>query len=163
MPAVQRAVLHALEFAHEDLLRWCTDLSDDKLISQPDGLPSIAFHLRHIGRSLDRLLSYAEGRELSGEQLALLRSESEIGATRSELFVELASAFEESAKRIRGSVRSDLEEARTVGKQRLPTTFGGLLVHVADHTQRHVGQVVTTAKLLTNRRSNYSGDSFLSG
>jgi len=29
---------------------------------------------------------------------------------------------------------------------------GGLLVHVADHTSRHVGQVVTTAKLAVASR-----------
>jgi len=26
--------------------------------------------------------------------------------------------------------------------------LGGALIHVADHTQRHVGQLVTTAKLV---------------
>jgi uncharacterized damage-inducible protein DinB len=30
----------------------------------------------------------------------------------------------------------------------VPTTLGGLLVHVADHTQRHVGQAVTTSKIV---------------
>jgi hypothetical protein len=25
---------------------------------------------------------------------------------------------------------------------------GGLLVHIADHTQRHVGQAITTAKIV---------------
>ncbi len=35
-----------------------------------------------------------------------------------------------------------------VGRKQLPTSIGGALVHVADHTQRHVGQVVTTAKVL---------------
>jgi uncharacterized damage-inducible protein DinB len=35
-----------------------------------------------------------------------------------------------------------------VGKKQLPTSVGGLLVHLADHTQRHVGQIVTTAKVL---------------
>jgi hypothetical protein len=31
----------------------------------------------------------------------------------------------------------------------LPTSVGGLLVHCADHTQRHVGQAVTTAKVVS--------------
>jgi len=35
----------------------------------------------------------------------------------------------------------------------LPTTVGGLLVHVADHTQRHVGQAVTTAKIVVAQRA----------
>jgi uncharacterized damage-inducible protein DinB len=41
-----------------------------------------------------------------------------------------------------------MEEARQVGKKQLPTTVGGLLVHVADHTQRHVGQAITTSKIV---------------
>jgi hypothetical protein len=29
----------------------------------------------------------------------------------------------------------------------------GLLVHIADHTQRHVGQAITTAKILLGQGS----------
>ena len=32
------------------------------------------------------------------------------------------------------------------------TSVGGLLVHVADHTSRHLGQLVTTAKLAVTSR-----------
>jgi uncharacterized damage-inducible protein DinB len=38
-------------------------------------------------------------------------------------------------------------DARTVGRKRLPTTVIGLLTHIAEHTQRHVGQAIVTAKL----------------
>ncbi len=41
------------------------------------------------------------------------------------------------------------EEPRGVGRQRLPTTVGGLIVHCAEHTQRHVGQAITTARIAT--------------
>jgi uncharacterized damage-inducible protein DinB len=40
-----------------------------------------------------------------------------------------------------------LGDARTVGRKRLPTTVIGLLTHIAEHTQRHVGQAIVTAKL----------------
>jgi uncharacterized damage-inducible protein DinB len=40
-----------------------------------------------------------------------------------------------------------------VGRKQVPTTIGGALIHVADHTQRHTGQVVTTAKVLKALRS----------
>lgn len=150
--AVARGVLHALQLAREDLENWCSGLSDEELNARPAGLPPIAFHLRHIARSLDRLLTYAEGRALTEEQLAELGSEMEIGATHDRLFAELASALEKSAERIGAFATADLEEARTVGKKALPTTVGGLLVHVADHTQRHVGQAVTTSKVVTARR-----------
>ena len=77
IPAVPRAVLHALELAQEDLTFWCGELSEPELIATPSGLPSIAFHLRHIARSLDRLLTYAEGRQLNDRQLQALTSEAD--------------------------------------------------------------------------------------
>src|SRR5438270_10205565 len=52
IPAVQRAVIHALELAAEDLRRWCGSLTDDQMNTRPFGLPAVAFHLRHISRSL---------------------------------------------------------------------------------------------------------------
>jgi uncharacterized damage-inducible protein DinB len=97
---------------------------------------------------LDRLLTYAEGRCLSEEQMARLRTELDPAASRDELFAELAAALTDAAARVRVLAKTNLEEARTVGKKRLPTTVGGLLVHIADHTQRHVGQAITTAKVL---------------
>lgn len=149
--AVPRAVLHALELAKEDLLRWCGTLSDDELNSRPDGVASVAFHIRHIARSIDRLLSYAEGNQLDNEQIAALKAELGADATRDELFAELEAALEQSATRIRRFDVDRLEDARVVGLKRLPTTVGGLLVHVADHTQRHVGQAITTSKIVTAR------------
>jgi uncharacterized damage-inducible protein DinB len=148
VPSVPRAVLHALQLAGEDLQRWCGQLNDEQLNQRPAQIASVAFHLRHISRSLDRLLTYAEGRSLDTEQLAALRTEGNPGAARKELFDELSAALASSAERIRELTDSDLEGTRTVGREKLPTTLGGLLVHVADHTQRHVGQAITTAKII---------------
>jgi uncharacterized damage-inducible protein DinB len=149
VPAVGRAVLHALQLADEDLRKWCGRLSDQELNFCPAGTASVAFHIRHLARSVDRLLSYAEGRTLSAQQMALLKSEAEPGAKRVELFAELAAALSDAATRVRMLARANPDEARAVGKKRLPTTVGGLLVHVADHTQRHVGQAIITSKVVT--------------
>jgi uncharacterized damage-inducible protein DinB len=148
VPAVPRAVLHALELAKEDLQRWCGILSDAELNARPAGVAPVAFHLRHIARSIDRLLTYTEGGQLDGEQIAGLKSEMDAGATRAELFAEIEAAFARSAARIRAIDPKRLDEPRKVGRKEMPTTVGGLLVHVADHTQRHVGQAVTTAKIV---------------
>jgi len=153
VPAVARAVLHALELAREDLHKWCGGLSDAELAARPGGIAPVVFHARHIARSIDRLLTYAEGRPLSSEQIALLKKELEPGATKQELFAELDAAWESGARRVRTLASADLDAPRTVGAQRLPATLGGLLVHVADHTQRHVGQAVTTAKIVVAQRS----------
>jgi uncharacterized damage-inducible protein DinB len=148
VPAVGRAVLHALQLAEEDLRKWCGNLSDTDVNARPAGAAPVAFHIRHLARSLDRLLTYAEGRSLNEEQMTRLRTEIDPAATRDELFAELTAALADAAVRVRALAGANLEEARTVGMKRLPTTVGGLLVHVADHTQRHVGQAITTAKIV---------------
>jgi hypothetical protein len=153
VPAVQRGVLHALEMAREDIERWCGGLTGEELNARPAGIAPAAFHIRHIARSLDRLLTYAEGNSLDAEQLALLKTELDPGATRDELFAEFASAIEKSAGRVRGFKVTELEQARGIGRKQLPTSVGGLLVHVADHTQRHVGQAITTAKVVLAGRT----------
>jgi uncharacterized damage-inducible protein DinB len=147
VPVVGRAVLHALQLAEEDLRKWCGNLSDSALNARLEAAAPVAFHIRHVARSVDRLLTYAEGRSLSGQQMERLRAELNLDATRDELFAELSAALAEGAARVRVLANANLEEARTVGKKRLPTTVGGLLVHIADHTQRHVGQAITMAKL----------------
>jgi uncharacterized damage-inducible protein DinB len=147
VPAVARAVLHALELADEDLRRWCSNLSDAQLNLRIAGGAPVAFHIRHLARSLDRLLTYAEGRSLSEEQMTRLRTELDPGATGEELFAELTAALADGAARVRALAKVNLEETRTVGREHLPTTVAGLLVHVADHTQRHVGQAITTATI----------------
>lgn len=152
VPAVARAVLHALQLAGEDLQKWCGDLSDAEVNAHPCDVASVAFHLRHIARSLGRLLTYAEGQRLSEQQLARLKAELDPDATRADLFGELSSALRSAALSVRGLATTNLDELRTVGKNRLPTTLGGLLVHVADHTQRHVGQAITTAKIVRATR-----------
>jgi hypothetical protein len=153
VPAVPRAVLHALELAAEDLQKWCGSLTGDELNARPAGLPPAAFHLRHIARSLYRLLTYAEGGALTREQLTALKDEMKSGATHVAVFAELRTALERSERRVCALALTDLEQSRTVGKKALPTTVGGLLVHVADHTQRHVGQAITTAKIVVALRA----------
>jgi uncharacterized damage-inducible protein DinB len=155
IPAVPRAVLHALELAREDLTSWCGQLNEEELITTPLGLPSISFHLRHISRSLDRLLTYAEGRQLNERQLLALANEMNPQASSAEIFSELSAAFTESSARILklGEMADILNQPRTVGRKNLPTTVAGLLVHIADHTQRHVGQAITTAKILVAKRA----------
>ena len=152
VPAVPRAVLHALELAGEDIQKWCGSLTDDEFNAQPSNLPSVGFQLRHIARSLDRLLTYAEGGLLSSEQLDAMRSEMQSGASSKATFAELTGALERSEQRVRSMASANLERPRAVGKKALPTTLGGLLVHVADHTQRHVGQAITTAKIILAQR-----------
>ena len=151
--AVRRGVLHALVLAQEDVERWSADLSDTELEAQPLGLPAVGRQMRHIVRSLDRLLSYAEGRQLSAAQLEALKAEVEGSASREALFAEFEDGISSAMERVRALRPESYQEARGVGRKMLPTTVGGLLVHCADHTQRHTGQMVTTAKVIVGLRS----------
>src|SRR5215467_7980214 len=136
VPAVGRAVLHALQAAQEDLPKWCGAFDKQQLNARPNGVASVAFHIRHIARSVDRLLTYAEGRELSTAQIEELRTEMEPSAGTAEIFSELRVQLRRAEGRIRAlAVTENLEATRGVGRNALPTTVGGLLVHVADHTQ----------------------------
>ena len=152
LPAVLRAVIHAFELAHEDVHYWTADLSESELHAAPSGLTTVAFHLRHIVRSLDRLLTYAEGNQLSTEQILALKTESDTGCSRDQLCSEFHTGLASATERVRAFASADLDQPRIVGKRQLPTTVGGLLVHLADHTQRHTGQVITTSKLIKAAR-----------
>lgn len=152
VPAVARAVLHALDLALDDITKWTAGLSDAEVRAEPLGLPSVSFHLKHIARSVDRILTYAEGGQISAEQLAALKAEQGGEQLLSELIAEVEVSFANAAERIRNLATANFDTPRGVGRKQLPTSIGGALIHVADHTQRHVGQVVTTAKVLTARR-----------
>ena len=152
LDAVIRQVVHALELAEEDAEKWCAGLSDAEIDARPFGLPPVAFHLRHIARSLDRLLSYAEGRQLDATQKTALRSELDEGATRAQVMAEFKAGLHGSMAKVRMFSPEQYNTQRGVGRAMLPTSVAGLLVHCADHTQRHVGQAITTAKLLVAMR-----------
>jgi uncharacterized damage-inducible protein DinB len=153
VPAVGRAVLHALDLALDDITKWTEGLTEAEVHAQPFGLPSVAFHLRHIARSVDRILTYAEGSQLTGEQLAALKAEAAGNESLAMLLGEVGASFSNAAERVKTLAGADFNVFRGVGRKQLPTSIGGALIHVADHTQRHVGQVVTTAKILKATRN----------
>ena len=95
------------------------------------------------------MLTYAEGNALNDAQLQALKQEAEARGTAVEILAELDGAISRGCGRVRALASQDYAAPRAVGKKQLPTTLGALLVHIADHTQRHVGQAITTAKLVS--------------
>jgi uncharacterized damage-inducible protein DinB len=152
LPAVQRALVHSLQMTEEDTHKWCRGLNDLEIHARPFQLPSVAFQLRHIARSLDRFCCYAEGRPLTAEQLAALASEMEGTGTADAIFAELQASLEKTKTRLDTIIRHPLDLPVKIGRKELPTTLAGLLVHAAEHTQRHVGQAITTAKVIVAQR-----------
>lgn len=144
---VAAPVLYSLQQAREDLARFTEGLTARQIWATPHGFGSVGFHIRHIAGSTDRLLTYLQGRLLSAEQMAELGTEQESrGAGREELLGELDAAFQRAEAVVRALDPALLPEPRWVGRKRLPTTVAGLLTHVAEHTQRHVGQAISAAK-----------------
>jgi uncharacterized damage-inducible protein DinB len=150
---VQRALLHSLQMAQEDTAKWCRGLDDRELHARPFHLPSVAFQLRHIARSLDRFCSYAEGTPLSAEQFKALAAEADPSGDRNSIFGELDDSVERTRQRLEAIVRQPLDSPVSIGRKGLPTTLAGLLIHAAEHTQRHVGQAITTAKVIVAQRA----------
>ena len=149
-PALLPAV-HALMQAAEELERAARPLTVGELWVEPGGAASVGFHLRHVAGSVDRLLTYARGDQLDDGQCSALAAEREPGdppALSAVLLERAVGAIRQAVDVIRATPVSTLEEPRAVGRARLPSTVGGLLFHIAEHTQRHAGQVVTTAKVV---------------
>jgi uncharacterized damage-inducible protein DinB len=142
-------VLYSFQMAREDLEKWTAGLPPACLWATPHGLTAVGFHILHIAGSTGRLMTYLQGRELTATQLDALEAEKFPAAlSREELLATLDSAFHEAETIIRALDPARLADARAVGRKRLPTTVIGLLTHIAEHTQRHVGQAIAAAKLV---------------
>lgn len=141
-------ILYSFEQAREDLDNWTAGLTDAQIWDRPHGLAPVGFHLRHIAGSVERLMTYVTGGQLTAAQLAAMRGEMDPGTGRAELLHGLADAFRNAEAIVRVVDPATLTERREVGRKRLPSTVGGLLTHIAEHTQRHVGEAIVTAKLL---------------
>jgi len=137
-------VLRALEQAREDLETHCARVTDEDVLATPLG-----FHLRHIAGSLDRLTTYLKGGELTEAQFAFLHSEKDAGGTRQELLARIAAAMEHASQAVQALDPELLTSPRTVGRKHLPTTVIGIAIHLAEHTQRHVGQTITICNFIT--------------
>jgi uncharacterized damage-inducible protein DinB len=140
--------LYSFQQAREDLARYTEDLTVEQLWATPHGFGSVGFHLRHIAGSTGRLITYLQGDALSHAQMEALAAEKEpAGAGRDELLAQLDQAFRAAEAVVRSIDPSTLASPRAVGRKGLPTTVIGLLTHIAEHTQRHVGQAIAAAKL----------------
>jgi uncharacterized damage-inducible protein DinB len=141
-------ILYTFQQAREDLRKYTEGLTADRIWATPHGFGSVGFHIRHIAGSTDRLMTYLEGRELTPDQMAALRGEEQAGIEgREELLAQMEAAFQRAEGTVRALHTATLAEPRWVGRKRLPTTVIGLLTHIAEHIQRHIGQAISAAKL----------------
>jgi hypothetical protein len=126
-------------------------LTVEQLRAAPGGGASAAFHVKHAMGSLDRLFTYARGESLSQAQLETLAGEKPMDVsalTPDQLGREFSAAIARAQDQLRATKESELLTVRLVGRAQVPSNTIGLLFHAAEHTARHVGQLVTTAKVV---------------
>lgn len=150
VPPLLQPVAHALLQAREEVHELLAGFPAARLAERPLGLASVGFHLRHLAGVLDRTFTYARGTALSETQLAYLAAEGQPpthpGAV-AELVAQFASQVDAAIAQLKATPESSLPEWRGVGRAQLPSTVIGLLVHAAEHTTRHVGQLLVTARV----------------
>jgi uncharacterized damage-inducible protein DinB len=150
VPALLQPVAHALLQAREELGTALRDFPADRLWDRQAGVASVGFHLQHVRGVVDRLFTYARGEALSHDQLKALAAEGhppEPPPSVNDLLSAFDAQLERALEQLRATQPMTLAEPRLVGRKQLPSTVLGLLFHAAEHTQRHVGQLLVTARL----------------
>jgi uncharacterized damage-inducible protein DinB len=149
VPALLQPVAHALLQARQEVVALMAGFPEQRLWERPAGVASVGFHLQHLAGALDRLFTYARGEALTEEQSeALAREGVPNDALRSShLLGAFCAQVDQAMNQLRASDERTLTKYRGVGSEQLPSTVVGLLVHAAEHTQRHVGQLLVTVRV----------------
>lgn len=157
IPALLQPVAHALLQAGEEAHNIMQDFPEELLWESPAGLASPAFHLMHIKGVIDRLFTYARKELLTPEQMHLLSLETKQEGD----LPSLQHLLDDGDKQINATIgelksvkENTLTEPRGVGRRQIPTTLIGLYVHAAEHSMRHIGQLLVTARVLKNASTN---------
>jgi len=155
MPSLLQPVAHALLQAREEINELMTNFPEELLFTPLYGMASVGFHLQHLNGVLDRLFTYAAGNSLTKEQLDYLQFEGKTNP--SAKIIDLVNAFngqvDKALVQLQATSENTLIEFRGVGRAQLPSTVIGLYVHAAEHTMRHVGQLLITARVMKDLNS----------
>jgi len=143
-------VAHILLQVRESAGELVDGLTEEQWNARPANVASCAFHVRHMAGVIDRLFTYARGQGLSEEQFAAAKQE---GAPLSAADVPrvvgaLDARVDAAIAELRTIDPSTLGDFRPVGRAKLPSTVIGCLVHGAEHSMRHVGQLSVTSRIV---------------
>ena len=144
-------VAHALLQAREELAAIMKDFPEYLLWEKRAGAASAGFHLQHLSGVIDRLFTYARNEQLNAEQLQSLQKENI--SYNNNLSIEIligrfSKKVDDALLQLQHTSEKTLTEQRSIGRKKIPTTVIGLLVHSAEHTMRHIGQLMVTVKFL---------------
>jgi uncharacterized damage-inducible protein DinB len=144
-------VAHTLLQAREEVDAYMHEFPVELLWLRPAGMASVGFHLQHLTGVLDRVFTYARSESLSELQFAQLKEEgtdSVNGYTVDELLTRFKSQVDIALQQLQNTDESTLSDYKGIGRAGLPSTVIGLLFHAAEHTMRHVGQLMVTAAVV---------------
>ncbi len=150
VPALLQPAAHALLQSSEELEKYLQDFPEELLWKKPAGRASVGFHLQHLTGVLDRMLTYAQAEKLSKNQFHYLKNEEKPDEKLSvEILIQnFQKKVNEAIVFLKNTPENILTEYRPVGRKELPSTVIGLLFHAAEHSQRHVGQLLVTGSVL---------------
>ena len=150
VPPLLQPVAHALLQAREELTAALHDFPAEWLNERPAGVASVGFHLQHLAGVLNRLLTYARGEALSESQFADFDAENKPLPITPDAVQQLVARFSKEVDaalaQLSTTLEANLPEVRGVGRTQIPSTVIGILTHAAEHTTRHLGQLLVTAK-----------------
>jgi uncharacterized damage-inducible protein DinB len=145
-------VAHALLQARDEVNDCLREFPETMIWAKPGGLASVGFHLQHLRGVVDRLFTYARNEQLNEHQFIALRSEGiPVDTTISQLLTAFDAQVDLAISQLRITNEEDLLLARGIGRKQIPGNVIGLLFHAAEHTMRHAGQLLVTAKVLGSR------------
>lgn len=150
IPLLLQPVAHALLQAREEVGDITKSFDGEKLWIKPAGVASAGFHLQHLTGVLDRLFTYARGETLSESQLQALEAEGKADENLSvqALVQNFRQQVESALQQLKTTDEATLTGTRGVGRAQIPSTTLGLYIHAAEHSMRHVGQLLVTVKWL---------------
>lgn len=149
VPSLLQPVAHAILESREEVDQILEGFDEKYLWERPAGVASVGFHLQHLAGVLDRLFTYARGKGLSEEQFALLKQEKQQqDTTKAQLLEKFHAQVDQAVAQLRQTGEDTLLDARAVGRAGLPSNVLGLLFHAAEHSMRHTGQLLVTARIL---------------
>lgn len=150
IPTLLQPVAHAILQARREIEEALAEFPSTSLWEQPKGVASVGFHLRHIPGVLDRLFTYARGEQLNEQQLNYLKQESveDITMTTEALLQQFSEQVEAALSQLKETESATFTAVRGVGRKQIPSNVIGLLFHAAEHTMRHTGQLLVTARMV---------------
>lgn len=151
VPALLQPVAHILLQVRESVNELTDALGIDEWNARPANVASSAFHVRHIAGVIDRLFTYARGDTLSEAQFASLRAEGDAVKSQADvtrMLSALSGRVDVAVDELRRIDVATLGDFRGVGRAQLPSTVIGCLVHGAEHSMRHVGQLSVTTRIV---------------